>query len=291
MNRKVILILSIILAVSVIAGLTVYAAVELDGEEKKPELAQTDEWVEREDVPKTITFTPKKTNEDGSDEKEPVSDSSEDGSKTLTYDTSRNLAPDDTVDVYKDENHDEYRFSDGELTGYYNNDTAPWEKKKAEPITEEKAIEIAKKHIEENYDVDLTPYELEVSYNSDYYNVRYVIYFGKDGFISGPKIAVRVHESGEIIYSSNTARLHRGYDTDLLENLTMDELNAYAEKQLRATLEERLISFEIEYCEVKEKDGKIGLALYVAVERTFEGDPGDPDRWTTGMELFYEIKE
>lgn len=330
MGRKVISILSIILALSIVANLTVYGALALDERENNPIEAQPTEWVTREDIPKTITFTPNTKNQDNinkeaaeptspgngsentseentasspissenksqnannksnSSDAEVTPSATDDKSKTLTYETSRNVAPDDTIDIYKDENNDEYRFSDGRMTGYYNNETTPWTKKNADPITEEEAIAIAKKHIEETYGIDLSPYELEVSYNNERYDISYIIYYGKGNFISGPKITVRVHEKGEIIYSNNNARLYKGYDFSVFKDVTKDELCAYVEKQLRATLNEHLISFEIQYAVIVEKDDRPILSLLVAVKRTFEGDP---DPWPVGMEIFYEITQ
>lgn len=286
MRQKIISILTIILALSIVTNLTVYAATELTGQNKESVVAKTDEWVEREDVPKNITFTPNSKNEKASDNTE---DKKEKEEKSLNYEISRNMNQEETIDVYKDDAQAEYRYSEDTLTGYFDPEVGWQSTKNVESISEDEAIKIAQKHAEELYGADINRYILDkVFFQNDKYTVQWYIKYGKENFIRGPHIAVVVSVTGEVYSSADTSRLHKGFNTSVLENITKEEIENYVEKHLKATRGDRYASFELDTVKVTKQNDRFVLEIFIGAKH-YEEDI--QEYMTEGLVLYYELEQ
>ena len=270
MKKKIILVISIALAIAVCVGVSVYAGLGRNAEVMEGEKAVADEYVVRDDAEKTKTQIFYQSESGATKGSAAANDKVEKVEKELTYDKTWQLSEDASLDIYKDQENEnvEYRYNGNEMTGWSDEDayqryaTAI----NSDPITQEEAITIAKKHFLEIYGVDIDTLDLvsELSESEDSFELLYRQKFGKNKDINGEFISAKIWKDGHVGRSMNQLNRLNGFNPKLVATISEADMIAFGQKKAAEEFGERFLRYEIEQVRVGLNEEKSGeFSLYV----------------------------
>ncbi len=140
-----------------------------------------------------------------------------------------------TYDVYL-HGQDEYHFDTrGQLLSFYNNDRSlifP-QPEPIQEITRDRALEIAKEHLEAFYGIPPGYRQDRCDYNNESYFITYTRSLGQNGFIEGDYAAVFIQNNG-ILNGSKAPKpdLTEGLDLSKIATLSPEDLETYVKDQI-----------------------------------------------------------
>ncbi len=167
---------------------------------------------------------------------------------TLANQTTKNIVFSEcqnTVDVYKDSDQNQYSFNASKkLVGYT---SAPFSKEPVSTLqfTIDQADAIARKHIAETYGEHILDDFVLESHNNNgtCLNMNYFKRFGTDDSIIGEFCIVWVNFNGSIDYSNiATVGTFDDFNEDLLNNITESSIEAFAKQQTEVEYPEKEFS-------------------------------------------------
>ena len=275
MKKQIIKGLTAILALSLIANVTVFAEAEKKTEQNKEEIAKVDVFVERKEAKEKTKyiFSDKKKTE-----------------KDLTYSKTRNLSQEKAVDIYVDEKQDEYRFDEeGNMIGYFNHTPEQNENlvEETEPTVEEEQNEVAAftpvlteeekvvadkawEVLQELYGdcvAGYTLYRVSLSHENQTI-VRDLVTFskqiGKNGFVTCATASVCLDDSFTVIYSNLRAEKERlEFDESRLDGLSYESMEEWVTPLVEAACGDQYASFDMRGISLVYENGKYALEVTV----------------------------
>ncbi len=267
-QRKIVIILSAVLALSLILSVTTFAMFPMSDVSSAVPI-EVKEIYKRADALKTKTvILPSKEQ------------------RVVTYKQTEQITRNTYTDIYASENEEYWINQEGKLTAYIANDS--FLKTKNAAITEEQAKKIADAHIAEFYG-ELNGYVFDFCkyYEAkEAYNVRYSLKVGDTDFIYADICSVTVNKDGKIMYSrAPVDGIINSFDHSLVKGVTEKSIEIYVAKHIYSIYDESEVdSYRVENNTWLRKNdaGKYHLALSVVVRKT--------DGTTMMQEYIYELE-
>lgn len=274
MNKKKItfIVVAIVMCLFCAVGVSVYAGLE-NNRPSRSEMAVPDTWYERPDAEKEKTITKKEPSVSVND----AGDQTEsDEEEVLTYVATDGREKDNPLDVYEDENRNQYRYNQkGELETYRQGQTELLTGTDGS-ITKQQAIDLTWKQISQLYGERVNGFTL-VSCTERSSNSGYDVVFGKtygvDGFIVGARSGNEILLNGDFSYCTISDDLLEDFDSSLVKDLTQEQVKQAVVPEYEAK-HPNIASGPIEVSSVRlvRKDG--GFALQVVIVYEIEIDNG-----------------
>ncbi len=283
-NKKLIIVLSVILIVSVVGNILAYAAIDLN--KTSPEIVLTEQT-----APKTKSFAFK--------------------NKTATNlsfkETIHNIIGNDHFS-YTDSIGNEYRFDEyNNLRFYLNNDqqlrqevvslinSSSYSPEK-KILTQEQALTAAKNFVKENWGEAFEEFSVVSSdyFESDgYYYFRFAKKYGKDSFIIGEQCIISIYANGEIkSYSFPNVVPFTDFDASSIENLTFSQISDYVVSIIKENHGDDLVSYQIDDVYLVKRNGKYVLNIQAGIEICTDTLPdGNIVTIAIATEYYYEIEQ
>ena len=141
-------------------------------------------------------------------------------------------------------------------------------------ISKNEAKEIGEEYLKKLMGEDFDSYTFKDIFEYDLsYNVRFETRFGKDGFINGPKCSVNVYKNG-IIEGHNVGdtSFYETFDYSLLDGLTKEDVIGFAEKVVdeACTSDKEIVSKKVLNCKLSYVDDKPCILVSIKVEATVD---------------------
>lgn len=270
-----------IISVVTVAVVAVGIGVNANQEKIYPrQEAYADSWYRKADAEPTKviqTEEPVAQKEDVSAEKK--ESSSEQNDKELTYVITNGSDEANPLDIYQDENKNEYRYNqDGELDTYKQSFSnrevlGPDE----EPYTEDGVVALARKYLNELYGERMRDMELDFS-RFDGAELGYMVVFAKkygvDGFIEHAGAMARIAQNGDLIISTIVPDLMEDFDEKRVADLTLQEVKDRSfpmfEKEQKNCAKGSAEIYSVQL--VRENDGfALSVLIDYKTESGFEG--------------------
>ncbi|MBQ8892925.1 MAG: hypothetical protein IJ043_00770 [Clostridia bacterium] len=196
------------------------------------------------------------------------------------------------MDVYLDENQNEYRFNkNGTLTGYFKTQYMD-EIKGADSLSELKAIQIAKSHALELYGSILNDLPLDSCRYDESLAIYYILFsqkIGADDFITGAFCEIAVYTDGSIAYSNliNTEEF-RDFDPACLSNVTLPVIDKYTYLQLNSIFPgNQMADYHIQQISLYKENDCYFLQIGIEVILSEQND----QTHTVGQVIYYELEK
>ena len=260
--RAITVILCIVLLLSVAGNVLVYATIDND---EKNVVAASETQVEAQNIKDGEKFI----RENIAEQKEFALYGKAD---VATYENSAEYRQDRVFDYYVS---DTYRYTvnnRGELVGWYDMTAMNADVKVKEKNTEEQTVDIARKVVDAELDIEIDDFELSLCY----FNVSSKIYyltFSKvyNDFVTADSVAVNLTDSGTVIEVNATwYGVFEDFDVNCIKGLTKDKIEDYVKVQILPTFSE-VSDYEIKDILLRKINGEYVLELSVEVEYEADG--------------------
>ncbi len=275
-NKKLIIIFSVILLVSVVGIILAFAAINSNKTNLKIVLTE-------QTAPKTKSFAFK--------------------NKTATELTLNEIAPETAGEArfrYTDSTGNKYWFDKYNNLKLFSSNDARLQKKAVilasenKILTEQQAITAAKNFVKENWGEAFEEFSVVSSdyfENDGCYHFIFAKKYGKDGFIKGGQCIVKINVNGEIeTYSPPNTEEFTNFDASSVENLTFSQISDYVVPIIKETYSDDLVSYQIQDIYLVKRNGKYVLNIHAGVEIYDDTLPdGNIVTINIGTEYYYEI--
>lgn len=231
MKNKIIVILMLLLAVSLIASVSIFAYVDTNfktiPEDKSGEVSKVDIFIKRE-----------------VDEENKIVSSS-DGKKTpVSYDRTMNISMNEQVDIYVDDNRNEFMFNkDGTIRSFIKSSSNDPASDKNDTFATDKASgskkDIAADFARKMYGEDLFSkfkYKSTYTMGGNMPVVEFSIVYDGFEYITGPTCSVTFNPDGTVAACQmpNYEKL-ADFDPSLLKGISKEKLNEFVKEQIYAS--------------------------------------------------------
>lgn len=228
-------------------------------------------------------------------EKERILEMKDGTSVKLAYDKTGNFTLKDKVDVYTDSDDNEYLYKDGDkFIGVilpdkeYSADSLMSNIGESEEFDEDRLKEMAFEYARNLYGDDFNNFELQsFDYleDVDHYSIAFEETHGENGFITGRSSVVSIKSDGTVRNCVMANRYDRdNFDEKLLDGITEEKLEAYADKLAKASYGEIYINSTVEHVEIVSINGAYCLEIGTIVE--YQSDIPE-DRNPDTVEMYY----
>ncbi len=231
MKNKIIVILVLLLAISLLASVTIFAYVDTNfkaiPEDKPVEASKVDIFIQRE-----------------AEEKNKVVSNSDGKETPVSYDRTMNISMDEQVDIYVDDERNEFLFNkDGTIRSFIKSNSNATGSDKTEALTTDKASgskkDIAADFARKMYGEDLFSkfkYKSTYTMGGNMPVVEFSIVYDGFEYITGPTCAVTFNPDGTVAACQmpNYEKL-AGFDPSLLKGVSKEKLDEFVKEQIYAS--------------------------------------------------------
>lgn len=235
--RKIILFSITSFAIIIVSCIGIYAKLENDKTPPALDTKKADGWFIREEIQENKTVTTINGTQ-----------------KNATYTGTNGSEKNNPIDIYEDEDQNQYRYNqDGDLIAYrtglsetesntsessnktvsqfniVENDTGTLTISDDIPIADQAILNSTWNYVCQAYGNRVNGFELlrcELRPGTAGYYVDFAKTYGVDGFITGPLIANALDLNGNLIYSTISNDLMTDFDASIVENLTQEQVYA-----------------------------------------------------------------
>lgn len=259
--RVITIMLCIILSLSVIGNVLVYATIDKD---KVNEISDADN--EAQDVKIGEKFIEKNIEE----QKNVVLSEKTD---VATYENSVVYSQNRVLDYYVSDTC-RYTFNrQGELVGWYDLYALNTSEKVKEEITKKQAADIARGVIGDELDIKTDELELTYCYFNESSGMYYLTYSKVyNGFIIADSISVNLTKGGTVVELNATwYGVFEDFDADCIKGLTKDKIEDYVKDQI-IPMFSKVNSYEIQSIMLRKPNDEYVIELGVGIEYETDGE-------------------
>lgn len=251
--KKIFVILSLMLALSVAGGITAFAVYDTETLEAMSEEVVFSQYESRNGVELSKKLTVAS------------------GEKTipLTYSKTEIVSEGVYSDIYLDAKNNEYRYNaKGDFTAFTNFDFGDMEYLTMPKLDDEKVADIAWKYAVEIYGDAVEGMTLDNIIPGDGLKmVKFAKKLGKDSAITGPVCYVDVRNDGEIFSCSySDISDYTAFDESLFEDITEAELVKYASDRIVKEYGDDVVKYSVGKISVRYNNGKYQFRILYEVE-------------------------
>ncbi len=240
MKKKIIITIISIGIVVAISGVGIAVSASLVNKNPSPHSdAYPDTWYEKEEAAKKKTILMSesaKIERKDSSQDQPSTKSTEKMNsdppkkeQVLTYVITDGSDEKNPLDIYQDENENQYRYNQSGELDTYKQDFVNMNEIPTEGITEKEAVVLGWKYASQLYGTRVENFQLKQcrlqSEEMGYY-VEFVRKYGVDNFISGAGVLTIVRKNGELGASTIGQDLMEDFDETCVKTLTKEEVYA-----------------------------------------------------------------